>query len=893
MLDVQDNPLPREPVAKRAVINQPAAFAAVLLVLTGLCAVWLTIRTQNQAGWVKHTLQVENQLDLVLSTMQNAETGQRGYLLTGNKVYLQPFHTAETAIKDRLDRAMTLTLDNPVEQHRLKTLRLLIADKFAELKQTITLQQAGNAETARAVVLTNRGHVIMQRIRAIISAMHATEDHLLTKREAKAAASEWLLLATVAAAVLLALAFAGAWIQSIARNDRQLRAANQEVLAVNSQLEILVAERTRRLDASEAEFRTLAQSMPSLMFVTDANGANTYTNAQFHDYAGLAGHQLLGNGWMQVIHPDDAAHTKTMWNKSVLSGDLFEIEYRFRRHDGVYHWFLGRSVPVRNEAGRISHWIGTCTDIDDQKRAEAMLANANVRLEARVAARARELDRIFKLSLDILTIVGFDKGFRSMSPAWERITGRPLEEALTRPVADFVHPDDREMTNAVHERLIRGEPAIGFENRYERADGSYCRLAWRAVSIVDEGLIYAVARDVTEERGRDEQLRQSQKMEVVGQLTGGIAHDFNNLLTIIIGSLELMQRDLMDGDAKLRRWADTATEGARRAAALTHRLLAFSRRQPLEPKPIEINRLVGGMSELLQRTLGEPVAIETVLAAGLWPALADANQLENTLLNLAVNARDAMPGGGRLTIETANVHLDEVYAGAQTEVVPGQYVMIAVTDTGLGMTPEIKGRVFEPFFTTKPEGQGTGLGLAQVFGFIKQSGGHVSIYSELGEGTTVRLYLPRLKAGLRPEPPPFMEISRGQMRARGETILLVEDEAGVRAFAIEALEELGYHVLAAENAAAALMLLENAPEIGLLFTDVVLGGGVNGRQLADEAQRRRPNLRVLFTTGYTRNAIIHHGRLDDGVQFIGKPFTIASLARKIRQVLERAPDVEI
>jgi len=376
-------------------------------------------------------------------------------------------------------------------------------------------------------------------------------------------------------------------------------------------------------------------------------------------------------------------------------------------------------------------------------------------------------------------------------------------------------------------------------------------------------------------------------MEVVGQLTGGVAHDFNNLLTVIMGSLELLGRGLAGAEPRLQRRVDAATDAAQRAAALTHRLLAFSRRSPLAPKPLDVNRLLAGMSDMLHRTLGETIAVEIVSGAGLWYAMADTNQLENAILNLAVNARDAMPAGGQLCIETQNTYLDESYSSAQIDVAQGQYVMISVTDTGMGMTPEVAARVFEPFFTTKPVGQGTGLGLAQVYGFIKQSGGHASIYSEPGEGTTVRLYLPRVRVAPDAEilPP---TVSPRRAPAAGQHILLVEDEAGVRRFSAEILGEAGYRVTTAAAAAEALQALEQNPDIQMLFTDVVLAGGMNGRELADIVQARRPDIIVLYTTGYARNAIVHQGRLDDGVNFLGKPFTATALADKVAALFDDA-----
>jgi signal transduction histidine kinase/CheY-like chemotaxis protein len=386
------------------------------------------------------------------------------------------------------------------------------------------------------------------------------------------------------------------------------------------------------------------------------------------------------------------------------------------------------------------------------------------------------------------------------------------------------------------------------------------------------------------ERGKAESaLRQSQKMEAIGQLTGGIAHDFNNLLQVIAGNLEMLKRrDLAPGD-DTRRMLDAAMRGAERASTLTSRLLAFARRQPLVPRAIDANRLVTGMSELLRRVLGEEIVVETVLAAGLWRAHADANQLENALVNLVVNARDAMARGGKLTIETANTVLDEACAAAQGTT-PGPYVMIAVSDTGTGMSRDVQEHAFEPFFTTKGIGKGTGLGLSQVYGYVRQSGGHARIVSEPGKGTTISLYLPRMTGevdatGAAPARAP------AGTDLRDRPILVVEDDEGVRAFVVAGLTELGYPVRVAPDAATALRMLEADAGVGLLFTDIGLPGGMDGRELADAAMRHWPGLPVLFTTAYARDAIVHHGRLDAGVELITKPFTLHDLAARVERVL--------
>ncbi|MER8490274.1 CHASE3 domain-containing protein [Mesorhizobium australicum] len=380
----------------------------------------------------------------------------------------------------------------------------------------------------------------------------------------------------------------------------------------------------------------------------------------------------------------------------------------------------------------------------------------------------------------------------------------------------------------------------------------------------------------------ESQMRQMQKMEAVGQLTGGIAHDFNNMLAVILSAMNLAQRKLKRGEHDIEKLVEAATDAASRAADLTSRLLAFSRLQPLAPQVVDINGLLTGMSDLLRRTLGEGIRIETVLAGGLWKTRADPSQIENAILNLAVNSRDAMDNEGKLTIETVNSHLDDGYASTHAEVTPGQYVMIAVTDTGAGMSPETIARAFEPFFTTKPVNKGTGLGLSQVFGFVKQSGGHVKIYSEPGEGTTIKVYLPRFFGAEEPATPVGRDKSTAKVT---ETILVVEDDARVRASTTDIMRELGYIVIHAGSGPEALQKLAATPGIALLFTDIVMPV-MNGRKLAEEALARQPGLKVVFTTGFTRNAVVHNGVLDHDVHFLAKPFTIEQLAAKLRDVLD-------
>ena len=610
--------------------------------------------------------------------------------------------------------------------------------------------------------------------------------------------------------------------------------------------------------------------------------------------------------WLDHIHPDDRSRIDASIHAVIDNGgETWTDEYRFRRADGSYASVLDRGAVLRGSAGEAVRMIGAMLDLTERKAAEAALAEREERL--RLATEASDIG-FWDVDLvhDLLIWPARTKAMFGISP----------DAAVSmHDFYDGLHPEDRDRTSRAFAAAASLEHRAPYDVEYRTVgkedgvvrwvaakgrgvfeDGRCIRVVGVAMDVtarkadeaelreLNERLEGRVAEEVAERARAEEALRQSQKMEAVGQLTGGIAHDFNNMLAVVIGSLDLLGRRIGDSDPRARRFVDAATEGAQRAAQLTQRLLAFSRQQPLKPVALDANKLVAGMSDLLRHSLGGDVRPETVLAGGLWRIHADPNQLENVILNLAVNARDAMPDGGRLTIETANCHLDERYAADHLGVPSGQYILIAVTDTGGGMAPEVAARAFDPFYTTKAVGRGTGLGLSQVYGFVKQSGGHVKIYSEIGQGTTVKVYLPRFTG----EDEQAHPADYGRALPRGEArelVLVVEDEPGVRQFSVGALTELGYPVLEAGGAETALKLLDAHPEIVLLFTDVVMPE-TNGRKLADEACRRRPDLKVLFTTGYSRNAVVHNGVLEPGVHLIGKPFTVEELATRIRTVLD-------
>ncbi len=555
-----------------------------------------------------------------------------------------------------------------------------------------------------------------------------------------------------------------------------------------------------------------------------------------------------------------------------------------RRYDGEYRWHLVRAVALRDREGTILRWIGTNTDVDDQKNAEG-------NLERRLEQRTAERDRIWRVSQDMLGVANGRGVWINVNPAWTRILGWTERELVGRTSEWLEHPEDREGTRAKIARLAEGVTSLTFANRLRARDGSYRTLSWSVTPA--EGTLYFSARDITEQREQElalaaaeDQLRQAQKMEAVGQLTGGIAHDFNNLLQGISGGLERIKRRIEDGRLNdIDRFIKAATESTHRAATLTHRLLAFSRRQTLDPRPTDVNRLIVSMEDLISRTMGPQIAVEVVGSAGLWPTKVDAPQLESALLNLCINARDAMPDGGRLTIETANKWLDD-RAARERELPPGQYLSLCVTDTGTGMPPDVVAKAFDPFFTTKPLGKGTGLGLSMIYGFVRQSGGQVRAYSEVGKGTTMCIYLPRHTGVVTvnaAEAEPAVE------RGFGETVLIVDDEPNIRMLVSEVLTEQHYRLLDAKDGPSALAILESGNRIDLMITDVGLPGGLNGRQIADRARVLRPKLRILFITGYAENAAVSN-HLEPGMSVLTKPFAMSTLANKVREMLEFKED---
>ncbi|RUT28607.1 response regulator [Arsenicitalea aurantiaca] len=706
--------------------------AISIIALIGLAAISYTSITQmaDRAELVRHTHEVMDDLVSLLSRVTDSETGNRGYVITGDASYLEPFLTAEAEARAIHDRLTALVADNPRQRERAANLLPLIDARFRESAAIVEARRAAGFEAAQALVATGAGKAAHDAIRLAIAEMLAEEEALLAQREAESQTS------TRSTIIIIVIAFGlvGAAVVMLFRHE-----LNRE----------RIEQRAREQDE---RFQILAR-----------------------------------------------ATTDTVWDYDVANDRLWWSESLWERF----------GYPASGERPELTSWLD-----------------------------------------------------------WLHPQDRPRIE---REFADFIAGTKSEWTG---------------QYQLRRADGSYVHIVDRAFAMRDDNgnavRVVGGMSDVTEARELENRLHQAQRLEAVGQLTGGVAHDFNNLLTVILGNAEMLV-DSLSADQEQRLLAEMTRTAAERGAELTGRLLAFARRQALEPRVVNVNGLLSSMDPLLRRTLSEDIEIEFVRGAGLWETFVDAGQLEGAMLNLALNARDAMPGGGRLTIETANAHLDSTYADAHEDVSPGQYVMITVSDTGSGMDPFTLSQAFEPFFTTKDVGKGSGLGLSMVYGFIKQSNGHVKIYSEPGQGTAVRIYLPRAAAGDvdEAEKPRAIATTGG-----AEMILVVEDDELVRDYVQGQLRALGYRVHCVNDGPQALEALKQSAEFDLLFTDVVMPGGLNGRQLADAARALRPELPVLFTSGYTENAIVHHGRLDRGVQLLNKPYRRAELAAKIRQVLD-------
>jgi len=619
---------------------------------------------------------------------------------------------------------------------------------------------------------------------------------------------------------------------------------------------------------SETQFRILSESMPQIVWMSDPDGGLTYLSPQWTNYTGLSNAESLGFGWTRLLHPDDIEHARQVWQRAMITTSAYTLEYRLRRADGAYRWWLVRGVAQEDEPGNIVKWIGTCTDIHEIKESQA-------RLDEQAALLDKARDAIFVLDLDY--------SIRYWNRSAEQLYGWTSEEAMGRSVEDLLYRDTRQLREAMAATLAGGE-WLGELVQYTR-EGKAIIVESRRSLVRDAQnnpkSILVINTDITRRRAIEEQLQQSQKLDAVGKLTGGVAHDFNNILMVIIANVDaVLEEEKLAAELKSR--IERIGGAAERATQLTSQLLAFSRKQTLRPRKVMLNDLVVATGALLRRTLGAHIEIESLLADDLWPVNTDRGQVEAALINLCINARDAMPDGGRLLIETGNVVLDDDYVVQHPDATAGDHVLLSVTDTGSGMSPEVLAKVFEPFFTTKGPGKGTGLGLSMVYGFMKQSKGHVAIYSEVGHGTSVKLYLPRSDPSAAAE----AAMPDASMPSGTERILVVEDEEQVRSIVAHQLTSLGYKVTAAANGSEGLDALRGGPSFDLLLTDVVMPGPINGKALADEATRLSPALRVLFISGYSEDAVSTLGVLNPGVVLLNKPFRKIDLAQAVRRVLD-------
>jgi PAS domain S-box-containing protein len=638
-------------------------------------------------------------------------------------------------------------------------------------------------------------------------------------------------------------------------------------------------EALRRQAASERDrhtererlFSAVVESSNDAIITKTLHGTITGWNRAAERLFGFTAAEAVGKPIEIITPPDRRAEVREMLDRAA-QGEAIEYYETLRLHKNGRDVHVSVGVaPIRSATGEIVGASKIARDISESRRTQKAL---NQEIEER--------RRIFETSQDLILVTDTRGNFVQVSPSSRTILGYDAAEMIGHSATEFIHPDDLDSTREEMRSARRGHQMRNFETRYVHKDGQAVMLTWMGTWSEPVRRHFFVGRDLTEKRAAEAQLRQVQKMDAVGQLTGGVAHDFNNILTVITGTIGILT-DAVADRPELVAIAKMIDEAAERGANLTRHLLAFARKQPLQPREVDVNALILETAKLLHPTLGEQIEIAPLLAADAWTALVDPNQLTTAILNLALNARDAMPGGGKLTLETNNIYLDEGYASMHSEVTAGNYVMIAVSDTGAGIAAGNLEKVFDPFFTTKEVGKGTGLGLSMVFGFVKQSNGHIKIYSEEGHGTTVKIYLPRA-TGLDQTATELLASS--PIESGHEVVLVVEDDALVRRYVVTQIESLGYTTLEASNATEALNILGNVTAIDLLFTDVIMPGPMNGRQLVEEALKRRPSLKILYTSGYTENAIVHHGRLDFGVRLLAKPYRKSDLARMMRMALD-------
>jgi signal transduction histidine kinase/CHASE3 domain sensor protein len=738
------------------------AIGFAVLAGSSAASIALDVKSQADAAWVRHTLEVLNKLTDMRLSFRGAESAARGYLLTGNQYFMNEYRRFLDPIAPAFVELKQAVNDNPVQIRLIESSEQAVARRFAAANESMRLRAAGNTAGMAALSADAEGPALMETVDAQFEQLAREEQRLLASRSAKSERTGSLLLAIDLCCAALVLMLAAILTREGWRSSRQQASLQRATESENETLEIAVAERSGHLLVADEKLRQAASVLNSV-------------------FAGMVEAVLVIDKDGTIILSNSAAETMLRYRPGMTVAQL-QAQHVAYQSDGSTELAAGEKPTARALRGEQFDGLAVCT---------------------------RRID--------------------SRDPAYLVVSGRPLYDA--------------------------------------------------SGAISAASLIF---RDNTAARETEHKLHQSQKLDAIGKLTGGVAHDFNNMLTVIAGTTEILVAEL-GGRPDLQAVASLINQASDRCAELVQHLLAFARKQPLQPRKVNISESILDIAKLLRPTLGEDIEIESILERDIPTALVDPSQLANALINLAINARDAMPGGGKLMLESAAVVLDEAYARAHPDIRPGAYVMIAVTDTGTGMSAEMCEKAFEPFFTTKETGKGTGLGLSMVYGFVKQSCGHIKIYSELGHGTTIRLYLPAASGEADADVPAV-----APAQGAGETILVVEDDALVRNFVIAQLHSLGYRTVAAANGLEALAQVDSGRPFDLLFTDVVMPGGMTGRQLADEVARRRPGTKVLFTSGYTENSIVHHGRLDQGVMPLSKPYRKSALASMMRLALGNA-----
>jgi PAS domain S-box-containing protein len=886
---------------KRVTVGFVAALG-ILLVIAGL-SYWNTQRLVRTNSDVTRTYRALSELDGTLATLDQAEVSRRGFVITGEAHNLAPYTQAAAEIHSHLTRLRELTADNSVQQQHLSRLSQAIAEEFSVMEESIQSRKSQGLKPKVQATFTDRGDAVMRRIEDIIGEMQAEESGLLRRRtEAVKRSTYGTTLAFVA----------GTWLALLL------------LILVFYLLSVEVGERKATefaLERAAARARDLYNNAPCGYHSLDEHGIYVEVNDTELRWLGYAREQLLGKvKFPDLLTPESRNKYRELFPRFLEAGWVNGVEFDIVRKDGSTLPVLVNATAFKDPEGQFIASRATLFDNTERRRAELAMRKAKADLEVMVKERTAQLaeanellrrelserkkaeealqsEREFLRAVlenmeDGIVACDAEGALTLFNKAAQEFHGHP-EMPLPAPAwtqhfdlyaADgktLLAPEEAPLQRALRGDGIRDVEVLVVPRRGPQRTLLISGQAMAGAGGQKQGALLLL-RDISEQKLMEQQLLQSQKIEAVGRLAGGVAHDFNNLLTIITGYSQLV-RDQLRADDPLRPYVDEVMGAADRAASLTRQLLAFSRKQVLAPQVLDLNQVIRNLSKMLRRLIGEDVEVRTVLSPTLGRVKADPAQIEQIIINLAVNGRDAMPRGGMLTIETANADLDETYAGRHVSMVPGPYVMLAVSDTGIGMDEETQAHIFEPFFTTKEKGKGTGLGLAMVYGTVKQSGGYIWVYSEPGRGTTFKVYLPRLEESSESLdlPNAATAVPRGS-----ETVLLVEDEEGVRSMVRGLLESHGYRVLEAERARSALQFCQDeAQDIHLLLTDVVMPQ-MSGRELAERVASMHPEARVLYMSGYTDDAILHHGVLQPGVALIQKPFTPEGLMRKVREVLD-------